>query len=78
MAKVRKILEIMALPFVLVMGHALTTLVLLVLVGAVATYLAWLIALNIEGPSVLKQTVLIRVRFLWNSAPLRRMLCFFC
>lgn len=51
MARLKKILEIMALPLVLVVGYALTAMILLLVAAAVSVYLGWLIALNIEGPN---------------------------
>ncbi|MGZ3723154.1 MAG: hypothetical protein ACXVA9_09500 [Bdellovibrionales bacterium] len=49
----KKILEIVALPIVLVVGYALTALFLLLIAAALAAYLAWLTGLNVDGPSSL-------------------------
>lgn len=51
MAKLKKVLEIVALPLVLIVGHAMTTMILLLVAMAVAAYLGWLIVLNLEGSS---------------------------
>lgn len=51
MARLKKVLEIVALPLVLVVGHAVTTTILLLLSVVIAMYLGWLVGLNAEGLS---------------------------
>ena len=50
MSRVKKVLEIMALPLVLVLGYSMTAMILLLVASAVATYMGCLIGLNLEEP----------------------------
>lgn len=75
MARLKKVLEIVALPLVLVIGHAVTAMVLLLFTFAIAAYLGWLIGLNAEGPSgpavVLDTATLVALMFVLKSRRFR-------